>query len=89
MTGINWWTELISVLLRKKKPNDQSTAYACIKIAILSECIGMYDYMIIIIALYSITFGKAGRKFSSMIPEILAAVVGASRGQSIVDEANQ
>lgn len=34
--------------------------------------------MIIIIALYSIIFGKADRKFSSMIPEILAAVVGAS-----------
>lgn len=74
---------------KTKQRNDQSTAYAYITIVILSECTGMYDYMIIIIALYSIRFGKADRRFSSMIPEILAAVVGASGGQSLVDEAHQ
>lgn len=58
LIGIDCWTELISVLLRVKI-NDQSTAYTCIKITILSECIGVYDDII----LYQSGMGKQNGKF--------------------------
>lgn len=57
----------------------------CIKITILSECIGVYDDII------SIRCGKTEWKILALglIPEILAAAVGTFVCQSLVDEAHQ
>lgn len=68
----------MSVLLRIKTRNDQSTAYACLKITILPEYTGKYD----MISYYIIFTQNCESRWKILalvlIPEILAAAVEAS-----------